>query len=73
MDATCQATSVVLIDCVSTGRSPTVQELDGLAERIWIERGCDRSALAWGRLEASSRDRVMALRAALVSMSGSGA
>ncbi|TPG13172.1 hypothetical protein EAH84_07165 [Sphingomonas oligophenolica] len=65
-------TAAVVAACIGSDRSPTVQELDRLAERIWIETGAERSAFGWGRLQPSLDDRVMALRAALVSMTGSG-
>ena len=72
MEAKCRAPSAVLIDCVSTGRSPTVRELDGLAERIWIELGKGRSAFAWGTMQPSSCERLVALRVGLVSTKGNG-
>lgn len=37
-----------VIECVSEGRDPTVQELFRLAERIWQESAVERPAFAWG-------------------------
>jgi hypothetical protein len=60
-----------LIDCVATGRDPTVQELLAVAERIWSETGRARSALSWRYLPTSSEDRARAIQLALAAMRGS--
>ena len=38
-----------IIECMGTGRNPTVQELYAVAERIWTDGSAGRSALSWGR------------------------
>jgi hypothetical protein len=59
-----------LIDCVATGRDPTVSELFHVAGRIWIDGAPDRSAFAWRQLQPSSDDRASAIRLALAAMRG---
>ncbi len=63
--------SAALIDCIARNRAPSVRELDSLAARIWIEGRAERSGFAWGQLEPSSVDRVVALRTALAASKGS--
>ncbi len=59
-----------LIECVATGRDPTVSELFHVAGQIWIDGAPDRSAFAWGQLQPSSSDRASAIRLALAAMRG---
>ena len=59
-----------LIECVATGRDPTVSELFHVAGQIWIDGAPDRSAFAWGQLQPSSNDRASAIRLALAAMRG---
>ena len=60
-----------LVDCIANDRDPTVQELFALAERMWTEGAAGRSAFAWGQLRPRSADRLLALRAAQLALSGS--
>lgn len=60
-----------IIQCIATGRTPTRQELVDVAERIWTDGAAGRSAFSWGRLSAGSRDRLIALRFALLALNGS--
>ncbi|MFT6570626.1 MAG: hypothetical protein ACJAWY_002347, partial [Sphingomonas echinoides] len=53
--------STEVVDCVSEARSPSVQELFVVAQRIWSEGAPDRSAFSWGRLDPVSADRIFAL------------
>ena len=59
-----------VIECVSEGRDPTVQELFSLAGRIWQDGAAERSAFAWGRLAPSDPERLCALRAAVAASAG---
>lgn len=59
-----------LVDCIANDRDPTVQELFALAERIWTDASGTRSAFTWGRLPPDSSDRLVALRAAKLALSG---
>lgn len=61
-----------VIECVSEGRDPTVQELFRLAERIWQESAVERPAFAWGRLAPSDPERLCSLRAAIAAAAGTG-
>lgn len=62
--------AVEVVDCMAEGRSPTLQEVFRVAERIWIESAPDRSAFAWGRLPAAAPARLHSLRAARVALCG---
>lgn len=61
-----------IIECISTGRDPTVQELFEVAERIWTDGATGRSAFGWGRLSPDCDDRLVALRGAQLALSGAG-
>lgn len=39
-----------LVECIATGREPTVHELFAVAGRMWIDGAAERSAFAWDRL-----------------------
>ncbi|WP_242141036.1 hypothetical protein [Sphingomonas sp. TREG-RG-20F-R18-01] len=60
-----------VIDCVATDRQPSVQELFRVAQRIWLDGAADRSAFRWGRLAPTDAEKLLALRAAQVALSGS--
>jgi len=60
-----------LIDCVATGRDPTLQELLDVAERIWRETGQSRSAFAWRDVPSAADARAQAIRLALTALRGS--
>lgn len=60
-----------LVECIATGRDPSVLELEGLAERIWSEGATSRSAFSWDGLPSASLDRVIALRSSLLALRGS--
>lgn len=60
-----------VIDCMASGRNPTVQELFVIAERIWTDGASGRSAFSWGRLPPNSDDRRNALRGAQLALTGS--
>lgn len=60
-----------LVDCIANDRDPTVQELFALAERIWTDASGTRSAFTWERLPPDISDRLVALRAAQLALSGS--
>ena len=60
-----------LIDCIATGRDPSVLELEGLAKRIWTEGATHRSAFSWDDLPPAILDSVVALRSALLALRGS--
>lgn len=60
-----------VIDCMASGRDPTVQELFAIAERIWTDGAAGRSAFSWGRLPPDSGARLNALRGAHLALSGS--
>ena len=59
-----------IIECMGTGRDPTVQELYAVAERIWTDGSAGRSALSWGRLALNSGDRLKAIRGAQLALYG---
>lgn len=59
-----------LIRCVSTGLMPTDEEVDALAERIWLESAPARSAFGWGRLEAACEERRAAVQTAAIALVG---
>ncbi|RYG86269.1 MAG: hypothetical protein EON59_10375 [Alphaproteobacteria bacterium] len=59
-----------LVDCIATGREPTVHELFAVAERIWIDGAAERSAFAWDRLAADADERLIALRGAQIALTG---
>lgn len=59
-----------IIECMGTGRNPTVQELYAVAERIWTDGSAGRSALSWGRLALNSGDRLKAIRGAQLALCG---
>ena len=61
-----------LVDCIATGREPTVHELFAVAERMWIDGAAERSAFAWDRLAPDAGERLIALRGAQLALSGSG-
>jgi len=60
-----------LVECMATGRDPTVPELMDLAQRIWIEGAEDRSAFAWGQMATDTSERISALRTAAAALSDS--
>ena len=60
-----------VIDCVATGRAPSVQELFLVAERIWVDGASDRSAFRWGCLPPTGSEKLFALRAAQAALLGS--
>ncbi len=60
-----------IIDCVSTGRSPTAVDLYNVAARMWREGVRDRSAFSWGELSPTATDRIVAMRAAVLALEGS--
>lgn len=60
-----------VVDCVASDREPTVQELFQVAQRIWTEGAADRSAFRWGMLPSAGSEKLLALRAAQVALSGS--
>ena len=59
-----------IIDCVATGRNPTVDELSDVAKQIWSETAPDRSALSWSHTPPTSGERAVAMRLALAAMCG---
>lgn len=61
-----------LVDCIATGREPTVHELFAVAERMWIDGAAERSAFAWDRLAPDASERLTALRNAQLALTGSG-
>lgn len=60
-----------LVDCVSTGRSPTVADLDNVAARMWCDGAANRSAFSWGELSPTATDRIVAMRSVAVALQGS--
>lgn len=61
-----------IIDCVSTGRPPTADDLNNVAARMWREGARNRSAFSWGELSPSATDRIVAMRSAVLALQGSG-
>lgn len=61
-----------LVDCVATGREPTVHELAQLADRVWSDASSRKSAFSWSDSSSLKIDRVIAFRAALLAFRGSG-
>ena len=61
-----------LVDCIATGREPTAADLDSVAARMWREGARDRSAFSWGELSPTAADRIVAMRAAVLALEGSG-
>lgn len=59
-----------LIDCIANGRDPTTNELLAVAERVWTDGQPERSAFAWQRLPVDGSERLHALRAAQLALSG---
>ena len=59
-----------LVDCIASGRKPTVHELFALAERMWIDRAAERSAFAWDRLALDASERLIAVRRAQIAFTG---
>lgn len=59
-----------LVDCIATGREPTVHELFAVAERMWIDGAAERSAFAWDRLVPDASERLIALRSAQLALTG---
>ena len=59
-----------LVDCIATGRDPTIHDLLALAQRMWMEGAPNRSAFAWNRLASDGGDRLLALRGAHAALSG---
>lgn len=55
---------------MATGRDPTGQEHLDVAKQIWTDGVAGRSAVGWERLSAGSRDRLLALRIALLALNG---
>lgn len=60
-----------VIDCISSDRAPTIQELFHVAERIWAEGAANRSAIRWGCLAPTDPTKLMSLRAAQAALLGS--
>jgi hypothetical protein len=60
-----------VIDCIASGRDPTVHDLFHVAERIWTDMGAMASALSWSELPMNGAERLVALRAAQAALSGS--
>ncbi len=70
---TSSATTLIpdqLVDCIASGREPTVQQLFAQAKRMWIEGAAERSAFAWNRLAPDACERLIALRAARLALAG---
>jgi len=61
-----------VIDCMGEARTPTLEELMIVAQRIWSDGAASRSAFSWGELSASSSDRLGSMRAAGLALHGSG-
>ena len=59
-----------VIDCVARDRTPTVQELFRVAERIWTDGAVGRSAFNWDCLDTADPEKLMALRAAKAALLG---
>lgn len=59
-----------LVDCIATGRDPTIHDLFAVAQRMWVEGAPNRSAFAWDRLPSDGGDRLIALRGAQAALSG---
>lgn len=59
-----------LVDCIATGRDPTIHDLFALAQRMWVEGAPNRSAFAWDRLASDGSDRLIAMRWAHAALSG---
>jgi hypothetical protein len=64
------AVPLELIECVSTGATPTAAQLTTLAARIWRDAAQHRSAFSWGTLVPDASERVFALRLAAVALTG---
>ena len=60
-----------VIDCIASGRDPTIHELFHVAERIWTDAGAMVPVLSWGELPPGGMERLAALRAAKAALSGS--
>ena len=61
-----------LVECIATGREPTIHELFAVAERIWTDGAAERSAFAWDQLAPDASERLVALRGAQLALTGSG-
>jgi hypothetical protein len=59
-----------VIDCIASGRDPTVHELFHVAERIWTDVG-SASIPTWSELPVNGLERLAALRAAKAALGGS--
>lgn len=60
-----------VIDCLETDRQPSVEELFRVAQRIWSDGATNGSAFRWGRLAPTDTEKLLALRAAQLALSGS--
>lgn len=59
-----------IIDCISEGRSPSIQELVRVADHILSDMHGSRSAFAWGDQHESSIERVRSFKAAHAALAG---
>jgi hypothetical protein len=64
------AVPVELIDCVSSGASPTTGQIVTLAARIWHDAAQHRSAFSWNDLAPEACERIFALRSAALALNG---
>ncbi|MEG3084607.1 hypothetical protein U1707_13220 [Sphingomonas sp. PB2P12] len=71
MLSACSLVPDQLVDCMSTGRSPTAADLDDVAARMWREGARTRSAFSWGELSPTAADRILAMRSAALALEGS--
>ncbi len=59
-----------LVDCIASGREPTIHELFSQAESMWIDGAAGRSAFSWGQMARGSNERMRALRHAQMALTG---
>jgi hypothetical protein len=59
-----------VIDCIASGRDPTVHELFHVAERFWLDAGELASVMSWSELSPNGKERLASLKAAKAALSG---
>lgn len=70
LDRTMPIIAIEVVECMTEGRDPSVQELFSVARRIWSESSPTLSAFGWERLAATAPERVRSLRAARAALCG---
>ena len=61
-----------IIACIAENRTPSMSEVNIVADHIWADMRGARSAFSWNELESDSPERLLILKAAQTALAGEG-